>query len=86
NGDFVALWDVRLSDGVHRICFEHGTTTGKRIIYVDGKGEFVDDGTETHFDLKGHAAYIKAVSSGSRREGIIHTLILDGAEVPEAIE
>ncbi|KAL7634290.1 UNVERIFIED_CONTAM: hypothetical protein RMT77_015620 [Armadillidium vulgare] len=176
-GDFVALWDVRLSDGVHRICFEHGTTTGKRIIYVDGKeiirrdwmfrlvglesfdigdakcvikiepvggfsyeysleingksykkfrenqskilttwllpldgevtrvvlekdtldvwvngeklettGEFVDDGTETHFDLKGHAAYIKAVSSGSRREGIIHTLILDGAEVPEAIE
>lgn len=50
------------------------------------QGEFVDDGTETHFDLKGHAAYIKAVSSGSRREGIIHTLILDGAEVPEAIE
>lgn len=46
----------------------------------------MDDGTETHFDLKGHPAYIKAVSSGSRREGIIHTLIIDGVEVPEAIE
>lgn len=36
-GDFVAWWDVRLSDGVHRIGFEHGTTTGRRVIRVDGK-------------------------------------------------
>lgn len=37
SGDLAAVWDVALSDGVHRIAFEHGTTTGKRVIYVDGK-------------------------------------------------
>nr|KAF6310409.1 Fas apoptotic inhibitory molecule [Myotis myotis] len=37
--DLVAVWDVALSDGVHRIEFEHGTTSGKRVVYVDGKEE-----------------------------------------------
>lgn len=37
SGDLVGVWDVALSDGVHRIEFEHGTTTGKRVINVDGK-------------------------------------------------
>ncbi|XP_030009592.1 fas apoptotic inhibitory molecule 1-like [Sphaeramia orbicularis] len=36
-GDVVAVWDVDLSDGVYRIEFAHGTTTGKRIVYVNGK-------------------------------------------------
>lgn len=35
--DLVAIWDVPLHDGVHRIEFEHGTTTGKRVIRIDGK-------------------------------------------------
>lgn len=35
--DLVAVWDVALSDGIHRIEFEHGTTSGKRVVYVDGK-------------------------------------------------
>ncbi|XP_061464980.1 fas apoptotic inhibitory molecule 1 isoform X1 [Rhineura floridana] len=35
--DLVAIWEVGLSDGVHKIEFEHGTTSGKRIVYVDGK-------------------------------------------------
>lgn len=35
--DLVAVWDVALSDGVHKIEFEHGTTSGKRVVYVDGK-------------------------------------------------
>ncbi|OBS59592.1 hypothetical protein A6R68_09279 [Neotoma lepida] len=81
--DLVAVWDVALSDGVHKIEFEHGTTSGKRVVYVDGKGEFVDDGTETHFSVGNHDCYIKAVSSGKRREGIIHTLIVDNREIPE---
>ncbi|XP_066963807.1 fas apoptotic inhibitory molecule 1 [Macrobrachium rosenbergii] len=176
-GDLVALWEVRLSDGVHKVGFEHGTTTGRRVLWVDGEermrhdwmfklvgsevfdigdtkcvikiepvggfsyeyslevngksykkftenqskilktwvvpvedsfmrivlerdtldvwvngkkletaGEFVDDGTETHFDLAGHPAYIKAVSSGNRREGIIHSLVVDDTEIPEAVE
>jgi len=36
SSDLVATWDVTLSDKVHKIEFEHGTTTGKRIIRVDG--------------------------------------------------
>ncbi|XP_007493997.1 fas apoptotic inhibitory molecule 1 isoform X5 [Monodelphis domestica] len=177
--DLVAVWDVALSDGVHKIEFEHGTTSGKRVVYVDGKeevrrewmfklvgketfsvgaaktkatinidavsgfayeytleidgkslkkymenrskttntwilhldgmdfrivlekdtmdvwcngkkmetaGEFVDDGTETHFSIGNHECYIKAVSSGKRREGIIHTLIVDDKEIAETLE
>ncbi|XP_037542238.1 fas apoptotic inhibitory molecule a isoform X1 [Nematolebias whitei] len=203
SNDLAAVWEVALSDGVHRIEFEHGTTTGKRVIYVDGKvittrlkeikmtpssnpeacsdfqevlrrdwmfklvgketfnvgqadtkatinidavsgfayeytlevngkslkqymenrskvtstwllnldgtdcrivlekdtmdiwcngekietaGEFVDDGTETHFTLGDHNCCVKAVSSGKRRDGIIHTLLVDGTEVAECTE
>lgn len=34
-GDVAATWDIKLPDGNHRIVFEHGTTSGKRVIYVD---------------------------------------------------
>ncbi|KAF0046295.1 hypothetical protein F2P81_002824 [Scophthalmus maximus] len=37
SGDLVASWEVALSDGVHRIEFAHGTTTGKRVVYVNGQ-------------------------------------------------
>ena len=37
NPDIVAKWEVPLSDKVHVVQFEHGTTSGKRVIYVDGK-------------------------------------------------
>jgi hypothetical protein len=37
SNDIVATWQVALPDGVHNIEFEHGTTSGKRIIRVDGK-------------------------------------------------
>ncbi|KAM6892855.1 fas apoptotic inhibitory molecule 1-like [Lycodopsis pacificus] len=36
-GDVVAMWDVALSDCVYRIQFSHGTTTGRRIVYVNGQ-------------------------------------------------
>ncbi|UXI17745.1 Proteasome subunit alpha type-2 [Sarcoptes scabiei] len=35
--DLVAVWEVPLCDRTHRIEFEHGTTTGRRVIYLDGK-------------------------------------------------
>ncbi|KAI5193463.1 Fas Apoptotic Inhibitory Molecule 1 [Manis pentadactyla] len=41
--DLVAIWDVALSDGVHKIEFEHGTMSGKRVVYVDGKEEIRKD-------------------------------------------
>lgn len=174
SSDLVGEWTVKLSDGVHKIQFEHGTTTGKRVIRVDGKevmrkdwvfklvgvenftvgkvrctisidavegfmyqyslevngkklekftenqskilktwqwttgeqqyrvvlekdtldvwvnghrvtttGEFVDDGTETHFAIgDGTPAYVKAVSSGKRKAGIIHSLFVNNVEIP----
>ena len=36
-GDVVANWELRLNDGPHKVTFEHGTTSGKRVILVDGK-------------------------------------------------
>jgi hypothetical protein len=178
SSDLVATWAVVLSDKVHKVEFEHGTTTGKRVIRVDGKevmrrdwmfklvgtehfnvgtakccitidavegfmynytlevngkdlekftqnqskimktwlchvaglpfrivlekdtldvwvngrrvqttGEFVDDGTETHFAIgDGTPAFIKAVSSGKRRTGIVHSLFINNVEVPESAE
>lgn len=41
SNDLAGVWEVALSDGVHRIELEHGTTTGKRVIYVDGKVRMV---------------------------------------------
>ncbi|CAH1979639.1 unnamed protein product [Acanthoscelides obtectus] len=35
--DLVAYWSIPLLDGVHTVEFEHGHTTGKRVIRVDGK-------------------------------------------------
>ena len=51
---------------------------------VDTAGEFCDDGTRTHFEIGSHKAFISAVSSGKRREGIIHALIVDENEVEES--
>ena len=47
----------------------------------------MDDGTETHFAVgDGIPAYIKAVSSGKRKSGIIHSLFINNSEVPPANE
>ena len=51
------------------------------------QGEFVEDGTETHFTIAdGVPAYIKAISSGKRRSGIVHKLFVNNTEVPQAKE
>lgn len=34
--NLVAYWSVPLLDGVHTVEFEHGTTSGKRVLRVDG--------------------------------------------------
>lgn len=36
-GDFDAEWTFSLTDGRHRVQFQHGTTSGKRVVVVDGK-------------------------------------------------
>ena len=35
-------------------------------------GEFTDEGTETHFAIGSQPAYVRAVSSGNKRSGILH--------------
>ncbi|KAK3557248.1 hypothetical protein QTP70_026094 [Hemibagrus guttatus] len=172
--DMVGMWEVPLSDGIYQIEFEHGTTTGKRVVYINGKevlrrdwmfklvgketfpvghtgakatiniealtgftyeytleingkslqtfldnwakisktwllkldgadcrivlekdtmdvwcngqklettGEFTDDSTETHFVVGKHECCIKATGSGKKRNGVIHTLLVDGTKV-----
>lgn len=37
SSDYVAVWDIPLSDEVHHIEFQHGTTSGRRVVRVDGK-------------------------------------------------
>lgn len=39
--DLVAYWSVPLHDGEHTVEFEHGTTSGKRVLRVDGKVSFI---------------------------------------------
>lgn len=36
-GDIAAVWEFQLPDGSHKVVFEHGTTSGKRVIFVDGE-------------------------------------------------
>ncbi len=37
SNDRVAVWEVPLNSGVYMVEFEHGTTTGKRVVRVNGK-------------------------------------------------
>lgn len=46
------------------------------------QGEFVEGGTETHFEIGSHICYIKAQSSGKRKKGLIHQLFVDNNEIP----
>ena len=37
DADLVATWHVPMSDRVYKVEFLHGTTTGKRIVRLNGK-------------------------------------------------
>jgi len=47
------------------------------------QGEFTDEGTETHFEFRNHECYVKAISSGNRKDGILHTLYVDDRLIAE---
>ena len=73
--------------GMCRVVLERDTLD----VWVNGNkvevaSEFVDDGTEMHFNIEDISAYIKACSSGNRREGIIHSLIINDEIIPESVE
>ncbi|XP_007641304.2 fas apoptotic inhibitory molecule 1 isoform X2 [Cricetulus griseus] len=89
--DLVAVWDVALSDGVHKIEFEHGTTSGKRVVYVDGKEEIRK---EWMFKLVGKetfcvgAAKTKATINIDAVSGFAYeyTLEIDGKSLKKYME
>ena len=68
-GDIVHVWKITLPDGVHTIHFEHGTTSGKRVVIVDGlevlrkNWLFSLVGVEK-FNISGRAAQINIVAKG----------------------
>jgi hypothetical protein len=80
-------WTLALDGVDYRVVLEKDTLdiwlNGQR---VEAEAEFADEGTETVFDIAGHRAVLKAVSTGYRRAGINHALFVDGNEIPVAKE
>ena len=80
-------WILTLDGEDYRVVLEKDTldiwVNGQRI---EAEAQFTDDGTETIFDIVGHAAVLKAISTGYRRAGINHALFVDGKEIPVAKE
>lgn len=87
--DIVATWDVSLSDGVHKVNFEHGTTTGKRVITVDGveilrKNWMFRLVGQEYFKISGKKASIHVDAiSGFQYE---YTLEVDGKPLRKFVE
>ncbi|KAK3607832.1 hypothetical protein CHS0354_031333 [Potamilus streckersoni] len=80
-------WVVHIAGNPFRIVLEKDTLN----VWVNGSvvptaGEFTDEGTETHFEIGAHSAFIRALSSGKRRDGIIHELYVDDQLIPESKE
>ncbi len=80
-------WTLKLDGVDYRVVLEKDTldlwVNGQR---VETEAEFTDEGTETSFDISGHPAILKAISSGFHRAGINHVLFVDGKEIPVAKE
>ena len=86
-GKIMKTWILPVEGTMYRVVLEKDTLD----IWVNGTkvemaGEFTDDGTETHFAIGSQPAFVRAVSSGKRREGIIHSLHVHDTEVPEYLE
>ncbi|XP_055527846.1 fas apoptotic inhibitory molecule 1 [Wyeomyia smithii] len=77
-------WEINLGDNFYRIVLEKNTLN----IYVNGKlieenGEFVDGGTETTFVEDGNTFVLSARTSGNKRDGIVHSLSVNGETVQD---
>ncbi len=77
-------WVLPVNGAMFRVVLEKDTLD----VWVNGAkaetaGVFGDEGTETHFAIAGQPAYIRAVSTGRKRTGIVHKLFIEDSEVPE---
>ncbi|XP_055600178.1 fas apoptotic inhibitory molecule 1 [Uranotaenia lowii] len=80
-------WEVNLGDNFYRIVLEKNTLN----IYVNGKlieenGEFVEGGTDNTFIEDGNTFVLRARASGNKREGIVHSLVVNGAVVGDSAD
>lgn len=80
-------WTLNLNGEDIRVVLEKDTldiwVNGQRIA---NEAEFAEDGTQTCFDIAGHSAVVKALSTGYHRTGINHVLFVDGKEISIAKE
>ncbi|CAF1158956.1 unnamed protein product, partial [Brachionus calyciflorus] len=51
---------------------------------LDVEPEFTENGTETVFELNGTSCRLITVSSGHRRSGLVHALIVNNKEITPA--
>jgi len=86
--DDVAQWDLNLPDGKHCVRFQHGTTSGRRVILVDGK-EVRNTGWQ--FKLVGKESFLIGKYKASviiEANGLNYTYILevDGKSLKRFVE
>lgn len=70
--DIVASWEVPLVGQAYRVEFEHGSATGKRVVYVNGLEVIRKDWLfklvgEESFDILGHKCVISIKAVGGFR-------------------
>uniref|UniRef100_A0A0N4ZUS6 Fas apoptotic inhibitory molecule 1 n=1 Tax=Parastrongyloides trichosuri TaxID=131310 RepID=A0A0N4ZUS6_PARTI len=80
----IVTWHTYIMGVPARICLDKDSME----VWVNGKkietaGEFVDDGTETHFVFNNTECCIKNCSSGKKKIGVIHKLYINGKEINE---
>lgn len=86
--DDVANWDLTLPDGKHSVRFQHGTTSGRRIVIVDGRElrntgwQFKLVGKES-FTIGKHRANILIETNGLNYN---YTLEVDGKSFKRFVE
>eukprot|EP00730_Choanoeca_flexa_P016032 TRINITY_DN7494_c0_g1_i2.p1 TRINITY_DN7494_c0_g1~~TRINITY_DN7494_c0_g1_i2.p1 ORF type:complete len:204 (+),score=31.22 TRINITY_DN7494_c0_g1_i2:128-739(+) len=76
------LWPIKLNGNNHAVAIDVETME----IFVDGtkveaEGEFVEDGTETHFQVANAPALIHTSSTGEKTSKITHVLYVNEEEV-----
>lgn len=75
-------WVFSVANETFRCVLEKNTmdvwVNGKRL---DVEPEFIENGTETRFEINGSQCRLVTVSSGHRRSGLVHALIVNNKEI-----